>query len=549
MFVRHEFRTAINRNRDKSYEELKCTPKIYNNPIQTKLVMKYKGLQEFLAERSELGIYLRFARAVAEGRYKDNQVFFGLVQTMQMATERRIRGAGMQNFPYPREFREWSFLIRMSSPRAYRNMAQEFRMESERSIRHCTSKQPRFPLGITSESFGFLRRYCEDYGYSIGHPLCLSVDDTKLFPAMQPLYDGPAKSWFLIGLPGETQLQAATPEQLEELMDGQHSPATKLRLWAIQIPFPNIPPLAFAILPIASKITASELTTYQLHAMNVVKAGTSILHNINPPSDYSNEEIISIPLYNLQGNIYINTQDAPHGRKTARNNIFSGACGLVLGDFVVHYKQLYDMAMTVSDPTLYERDVVRADRQDDNAAHRVFSAATLKGLTKDTEENMGLIVFLFVIGELIDAYESRTMPHAERAKVALRVRFFLSTWKLFLKKVGYSIQRHYLPPGATKIFHTLVDGLLGLILIHRDHLSSPMIPLLPWKHESMANERIFSALRGIFPEMSLVQALLAVPNIRATMSKAKQALFSKASYKTVANGYSFSNDTEDSAIM
>ncbi|KAJ7206868.1 hypothetical protein GGX14DRAFT_567957 [Mycena pura] len=62
----------------------------------------------------------------------------------------------------------------------------------------------------------------------------------------------------------------------------------------------------------------------------------------------------------------------------------------------------------------------------------------------------------------------------------------------------------------------------------------------------MANERIFSALRGIFPEMSLVQALLAVPNVRATMSKAKQVLFSKASYKKVANGYSFSDDTEDS---
>ncbi|KAJ7189874.1 hypothetical protein GGX14DRAFT_580306 [Mycena pura] len=684
-------------------------------------------------------------------------------------------------------------------------MAQEFRMESERSIRNRTSKQPRFPLGITSESFGFLRRYCEDYGYPIGHPLCLSVDDTKLFPAMQPLYDGPAKSWFLIGLPGksrETQLQAATPEQLEKLMDSQHSPATKeptpkspiharcthahrssapfrmlssasptcaalsrcglldaelrrrhrvgsvwrqqrqtghhaqrarergvhrhlvhlrvqlqpracmlpvgrvwpqarglilvvlelgittpaappvnvdavqhlgerrkvwyshermwkegngryappatvsascpaivvawymtangqrthsnrekhisgavsmtsgartrqaayrttsvaaspallrcragastrnrprpsrLRLWAIQIPFPNIPPLAFAVLPIASKITASELTTYQLRVMSgladrqfrfisnvadgaavelncqeqVAKAGSSILHNIIPPSNYSKEEIIGIPLYNLQGNIYINTQDAPHGRKTARNNIFSGARGLVLGDFVVHYKQLYDMAMTVSDPTLYERDVVRADRQDDNAAHRVFSAATLKGLTADVEENMGLIVFLFVIGELIDAYESRTMLHAERAMVALRARLFLSTWKVFLNKMGYSIQRHYLPPGTTKILYTLIDGLLGLILIHRDHLPSPTIPLLPWKHESMANERIFSALRGIFPEMSLVQALLAVPNIRATMSKAQQALFSKASYKKVANGYSFSDDAEDSAI-
>ncbi|KAJ7201855.1 hypothetical protein GGX14DRAFT_571116 [Mycena pura] len=574
VYQRHEFRTAINRNRDKSYAQLKYTPKIFNNAIQTRLMAKYKGLEEFLEERSELGIYVRFIRAVAAGQYKDNQVFLGMIQATQMANERRIRGVGMQNFRYPREFSEWGLLIRMSSPRAYRNIAQEFRMESERSIRNRTSKQPRFPLGITSENFEYLDRYCDKHGYPRGYPLCLSVDDTKLFPAMQPLYDGQVKSWFLVGLPGETQLQTATPEDLEKLMDIKHTPAAKVRLWAIQIPFPGIPPLAFAILPIGLKITASELTKYQLRVMfglaerkfrfisnvadgaavelncqeQVAKAGRSIPHKIDPPSEYPNAEAINVPLYAFQENIYINTQDAPHARKTARNNIFSGARGLVLGDFVVHYKQLYDMAMTVADPTLYERDVIRADRQDDNAAHRVFSAATLQGLALNVEENMGLIIFLFVIGDLIDAYESRTMSHAERAKVALRARLFLATWKTFLLKMGYPVQRHYLPPGATKIFHTLVDGLLGLILIHRDHLSSSTVPLLPWKHESMANERIFSALRSIFPEMSLVQVLLALPNIQATMSRAKQALFSAASYKRVANGYTFSDSTDDATI-
>ncbi|KAJ7212984.1 hypothetical protein GGX14DRAFT_564031 [Mycena pura] len=567
VYLHREFRTAMNRNRNKLYDQLKCTPKIYDNPIQTKLMAKYKGLEGFLAKHSELSIYLRFAKAVGDGQYKDNQVFLGMLQTMQMATERRIRGVGMQNFKYPREFREWGLLIRMSSPHAYRNIAQEFRMESEHSISRDSHLV--LPLNL-SASYSSIARI-------MAIPLdtrCLSVDDTKLFPAMQPLYDGPAKSWFLIGLPGESQLQAATADQLEKLMDAHYSPATKLHLWAVQIPFPGIPPLAFAVLPIASKITASELTSYQLRAMSglternfrfisniadgaavelscqeqVAKAGTSILHHIAPPSDYSRAEKISIPLYDFRGNIYINTQDAPHARKTARNNIFSGVRGLVLSDFVVHYKQLYNMAMSVSDPTLYERDVIRSDRQDDNAAHRVFSAVTLKGLTDDPEENMGLIVFLFVIGELIDAYESCTMTHAKRMKVALRARIFLSTWKIFLHKMGYSIRCHYLPPGSTKIFHTLVDGLLGLILIHRDHLPSPTIPLLPWKHESMTNERIFSALCGIFPEMSLVQAMLAVPNIWATMSKAKHTLFSKASYKKVANGYSFCDTTEDSAI-
>ncbi|KAJ7764022.1 hypothetical protein DFH07DRAFT_705664, partial [Mycena maculata] len=159
------------------------------------------------------------------------------------------------------------------------------------------------------------------------------------------------------------------------------------------------------------------------------------------------------------------------------------------------------------------RDVIKADKQDDNAATRVFAAVSLKKLTENVEENMGLIVFLFIIGELVDAYESRSMTHGIRAKAALRARLFFSTWKLFLDKQGYPQARYYISPAADKIYDMLLDGLLGLILIHRDHLSSPSIPLLPWKHESMGNERIFAALRDLFADMSLAQAIFAIPNL------------------------------------
>ncbi|KAJ7194119.1 hypothetical protein GGX14DRAFT_586935 [Mycena pura] len=207
VYLRKEFRTAINRKRDKTYAQLKCTPKLYSNPIQTRLMAQYQGLEELLAERSPLGVFLRFARGVAFGHYKDFKVFLGLVETMVMATERRIRGVGMQNFKYPPEFREFGALIRMMSPRTYRTMAQHFRLESERSLQHRASQRPRFPLGFTEQSFEALARYCQDYGYPSNYPLCFSVDDTKLFPAMQPLYDGPTKSWYLVGLPGEQQLR------------------------------------------------------------------------------------------------------------------------------------------------------------------------------------------------------------------------------------------------------------------------------------------------------------------------------------------------------
>ncbi|KAJ7222307.1 hypothetical protein GGX14DRAFT_558396 [Mycena pura] len=215
-------------------------PHIYANPIQARIMATYHGLEEFLNEKSELGFLVRFVHGVIAGHFKDHKIFLGLVETMVLAKDRQLRGVGMQNFPYPPDFREWGAWIRMSSPRTYRNMAQQFRMESECSIKHRQSQRPRFPIGITAESFTALQQYCKDYDYPIGYPLCVSVDDTKAFPAMQPLYDGPEKTWFLVGLPGETQLSVTSTTELEKLMDQKHTPATKLRLFVVQIPFPGI---------------------------------------------------------------------------------------------------------------------------------------------------------------------------------------------------------------------------------------------------------------------------------------------------------------------
>jgi hypothetical protein len=193
-----------------------------------------------------------------------------------------------------------------------------------------------------------------------------------------------------------------------------------------------------------------------------------------------------------------------------QHNLCSGARALVLGDYVVHYHQIYNLAVNTDDSPLYEKDIVGYDKQDDNAANRVFSSAALRKLLENPSENMGLIVYLFVIGELVDAYESRTMTQLERAGAVIQARLFFSSWKLFLQKMGYPLSRYYVSHAADHIFHMLIDGLLGLQLIHRDHLPSANIPLLPWKHASMGNERIFAALRNIFPDISLVQVLHAL---------------------------------------
>jgi hypothetical protein len=42
-------------------------------------------------------------------------------------------------------------------------------------------------LGIKDATFDFVEKY---YGYLCGAPLSLTVDDTKLFSALRPLYNG-----------------------------------------------------------------------------------------------------------------------------------------------------------------------------------------------------------------------------------------------------------------------------------------------------------------------------------------------------------------------
>jgi len=101
-------------------------------------------------------------------------------------------------------------------------------------------------------------------------------------------------------------------------------------------------------------------------------------------------------------------QDSKHGLRTFRNNLFSGARLLTLGNFTAIYRQIEELAYKAGTP-LYRWDVHKLDRQDDNAVARLFSAATIEFLVEHHPDHLGEIIYLFVFGELIDAYQNRTL--------------------------------------------------------------------------------------------------------------------------------------------
>jgi hypothetical protein len=269
----------------------------------------------------------------------------------------------------------------------------------------------------------------------------------------------------------------------------------------------------------------------------------------HPDTDYPD---IIVTVWELDGNVWAEIQDAKHGRKTFRNNASSGACGLVLGDVVVYFGQIYGLAMEPDSP-MYPRDVnQKRDRMDDPATARLFSADTLAQAAQDPEKNLGLVVYLLVFGDFIDAYQSRTLSHHERAKIAIRTHLFLQTWRSFLLKAGYSESRHFISKEAFAISEILVNGLLGLILIHRDHLGDNPTPLLPWFNASEPNEHTFAGLRDISKDFTFQEAVLIVPKLRAKMQASVHARPDPAAYKKQASGYChtyFTSEDIDFALL
>lgn len=228
-------------------------------------------------------------------------------------------------------------------------------------------------------------------------------------------------------------------------------------------------------------------------------------------------------------------QDSKHALKTMRNNLFSGARLLTFGNYVSLYRHIVDIAQGAGTP-LFSRDVGKVDRQDDNAAVRLFSADVLKYLADHHPDYIGEIVYLFVFGELIDAYQNRSMAHSERIKLALRARYFLDSWEAYLQSCGYRKDQHFISREANDILRIIIEGLIALIIIHRDHISGPAA-LLPWLHSSEACEHVFGEARRVVKDFTHQDFLYMIPQLRIKLHEA--ILRGKSSNgKARAGGYS-----------
>ena len=240
----------------------------------------------------------------------------------------------------------------------------------------------------------------------------------------------------------------------------------------------------------------------------------------------------TVPVFKNQPIVMV--QDAKHALKTGRNQLLSGAHLGVLGNYPLYYTQVRHMAASKTGP-LYNRDVEKLDRQDDNAATRLFCAETLQWLTKDPGDQRGLIVYLFVIGEVVDAYQNRYISHAERVKMLLRSMFFMEGWAEFISKAKYQTSKHFISREYCDILKIMVSGFIQLIIIHRDLLDD-IYPLLPWLHSTEVCEHLFGIMRSISMDFTMLDFVYMMSKI---LIRVREHVLNAASptAKARASGY------------
>ncbi|KAF7424768.1 hypothetical protein PC9H_010079 [Pleurotus ostreatus] len=505
--------------------------------------------------------YIRFAEGVLAGQYQDFSVFTGLVEAMVMKIDRSSREVGLQNFRYAPAWDEFCHIINIHSPRAYQSLLRHLPGRTDRSFRQKESRQPRFPMKICDETFHRLKKQLLDLDYS--GPVGLSCDDTKLLSSLRLYWNADEDSYYLVGST-DGPMRVTNQEEIKKMMaDPAIIKADKLRLWSIIIPLPKVTPgIVFACLGIPTDLSADDLYLYlkkildglvenEIQVVSYACDGTeverAVQHKLITECKDSNAAIsytiqndniadpvtVTIPIY--QGQPIVMVQDSKHSLKTFRNNLFSGARLLTLGNYVAAYHFIRTIAFTPNSP-LYHRDVEKLDRQDDSAAARLFSAATLEFIVHaQNPEYTGIIIYLFVFGELVDAYQNRNISHIERIKMALRARYFINSWKAYLGATGYRQAQHFLSREAVDIANIIVEGIIGLIIVYRDRVDG-IVPLLPWLHSTEACEHTFAEARAIVKDFTLLDFLHMIPKLGVKMREAVFTAKVTGANKT-ANGY------------
>ncbi|KAL1715092.1 hypothetical protein EV715DRAFT_208265 [Schizophyllum commune] len=458
-----------------------------------------------------------------------------MLQCVVIKFDRNERGKGLRNFKYPPDLVQLALNISMKSASAYEMLQEHVQIPQLRMLKNIQAKQPRLPIGLqTSRGAELVLEYFVRLRYY--GPVALSCDDTKVLCSLNVYFDNARQCYFVIGHTGE-EIPIADPAAFRGIIPNLTA-ATKLRLWVVRATgVPSIPSVIVAALPItnldADALADHSWTVLQLlweRSINVVsyacdgasverrvqgllKARASYFKTYTLPHPGAGCANLEITVAHYGSNVLAFIQDPKHALKTARNNVYSGARALLLPNHLVTLNQLWQVFF--EDGPLFARDVKRPDKQDDNAGSRFGNSDTLEWLVKTHPEHRGLIVYLFVFGEFIDAYQSRTIPIHERVLMVTRGMFFLDVWEKFLERGCFPRAQHFISHEAKAIMRILYHGFMEALFIYRDNLSSSgrHPPFCPWLFGSDACEHVFGLCRQMVMDFTILDFWYMLPKL------------------------------------
>ncbi|KAE9389323.1 hypothetical protein BT96DRAFT_960070 [Gymnopus androsaceus JB14] len=226
------------------------------------------------------------------------------------------------------------------------------------------------------------------------------------------------------------EVEVDVAEDIDEIVDQAVSKnllATQVRAVMMKLPIPRCPPLVVALLLTAGKEDAHNIHTIhmcllematQLHLPIVALTADGAATELSaqglmdqektafPPFIYENPTYgirLTAPVFKT--GLLISVTDAPHARKTARNQPQHGTHTASLGTGYLVNRSFIDI-YNLGGTGLQMRDVDNVDKQDDGAARCIFHSDLLKEMTETSNDSIpairpdfeGSFVYLFVLG-------------------------------------------------------------------------------------------------------------------------------------------------------
>ncbi|KAI7944157.1 hypothetical protein MJO28_011685 [Puccinia striiformis f. sp. tritici] len=488
------------------------------------------------------------------GLFDQMHAFQGLVKSVATRAEREAAGKALNGMHFDSYFDSFLTTMAAMSPAAAKYFRDTFHGRSLRSMRHQRQKNGgQIDDGIVLTNFERVAGYIKALGYT--GPLALASDQTVCVKSLR------SHNGHLIGAQGG-DVAFSTLEEISELVKKITTTdqlCSKVRLYTIQVPLPKVPSFVVALIASYDKETAEEIAASHISVLNFCsKVGMSIVsigsdgaateiaalrflqNSVNQHLSFHKADAgisIQVPLMGNPQRPVVPVQDPKHACKTAANQILSGARLLSFGKFHLNISHL--VALLGQSSPLYAGDVLNCDKQDDGRAYRTMNWETLEA-SLQSPQHTGLAIYLYLFGELTDAWLSPTMDHLDRIRSAWTCIFFMQFWHHSINDQSnplMSIARNGISRQSYEIFHFLGKALIGLIISHREYYLT--VPLLPWKHGTEACEHIFGWMRVIMPNFTVLDARQMLPKIFAIVKNVMGGQMKMPESDHLQSGYKY----------